>query len=106
MSAETRRQWTDTALQLADLYRSTTTLATAAKALADKPAGAAEGERAAADCRDLGRVTRELQSRVLRLYNAINGSLSHPTADQRAQVDYLSSLSNVIDARLRLAQGK
>jgi hypothetical protein len=91
-------------LQLADLYRSTTTMATSAKALADKPSATSDGDRASAERRDLLRVTRELQSRVLRLYQALNGSLSYPTADQRAQIEYLSSLSNVIDSRLRLAQ--
>jgi photosystem II stability/assembly factor-like uncharacterized protein len=104
VTAEIRRQWTDTVLQLADLYRSSSTLATAAKALADKSAGAPATDLVVADRRELARLTRELQSRVRRLYTAVNASVSYPTADQRAQVEYLSSLSTVIDARLRLAQ--
>jgi hypothetical protein len=99
--AESRRQWTDLALQLAELYRSASTMVASAGALPDKAPATPETDR-----RELGRVTRELQSRVLRLYAAVNDSLSYPTADQRAQLEYLSSLSKVIDARLRLAQSK
>ena len=106
LSAESRRQWTDTVLQLADLYRSTSTLATAAKALADKPGAPPATTRRRPNGARLPAWRSELQARVLRLYQAMNGSLSFPTADQRAQVEYLSSLANVIDARLRLAQSK
>jgi photosystem II stability/assembly factor-like uncharacterized protein len=106
LTADARRQWTDTVLQIADLYRSTSTMAAAARTLADKGGAAGRDDRDGADRRELARVSGELQGRVLRLYRAVSDSLSYPTADQRAQIEYLTTLANLVDARLRLAQGR
>jgi hypothetical protein len=104
---ETRRQWTDTVLQLADLYRSTTTMAETSQGLERKSAAAdPKTDPQVAERRELARLTRELQSRVLRLYQAIDASVSAPTVDQKGRLDYLSTFANVLEARVRLAAGR
>jgi photosystem II stability/assembly factor-like uncharacterized protein len=102
VSPESRRQWTDTLLQLADLYRSVSVMLESARGLAGK-AGADAKDPVAVERRELMRLTGELQSRVGRLYTAISGSLSTPTVDQRAQIEYFSSFANVLESRLRTA---
>jgi hypothetical protein len=59
-------------------------------------AKAADGARAAGGAPDESRnerrrVARELQSRVLRLYRAIEASTGPLTADQRSQLDYFKA---------------
>ncbi len=100
---ETRREWTDTMLRLADLYRSAAAMTESARALDEKVKGADLKDAVAEERRELARLARELRSRVVRLYNAVGASVSTPTVDQRSQIDYLSSLANVIDSRLRVA---
>ncbi len=102
---DVRRQWTDALLQLADLYRTASVMVESAKPLADKQPAADTKDTAAIEGREIGRLTRELQSRAGRLYAGISASATIPTVDQRAQIDYLASFANILDARLRAAGG-
>ena len=102
---EVRRQWTDALLQLTDLYRSASVMVESAKGFADTLSTTETKDPAAIERREIWRLTRELQSRAGRLYTAISGSATIPTVDQRAQLDYLATFANVLEARLRAAGG-
>jgi photosystem II stability/assembly factor-like uncharacterized protein len=71
--AAERKEWTDTLLAIADLYR-------AAAARVDT---VPQAERTSA---------RELQTRLATLYSAVSGSTGPLTADQRSQLQYFSTL--------------
>ena len=94
-----RQRWTETLLEIGALYREAAGLVATARARADSaPAGAA-GTAA----REALRVARELQSRLLRLYQAVSASTGPLTADQRSQLDYFRSFVKLVEARLKPA---
>jgi hypothetical protein len=51
--------------------------------------------------RELNRLTRELQVRLLSLYQAVSESTGPPTGDQQAQMKYFEAMLRVLDARVR-----
>ena len=78
VSPANRKAWTDAMLSVAETYRG---VAATVERLDRQPGAAA----------DLKDVARELQSRVITLYRALDDSTAQPTADQRAQIEFFKS---------------
>jgi photosystem II stability/assembly factor-like uncharacterized protein len=85
--ATEREQWTSTLRDLAVVYADASALMKAADGATGTPDQARNERR---------RVTRELQSRVLRLYRAIDASTGPLTADQRSQLEYFKAFMKTL----------
>jgi hypothetical protein len=104
VSVVDRKAWTDALVSIAQAYRDAAAMVAAVKPAFDKlpkiALGAADSGPSG-ELRDVNRVTRELQTRLLTLYQAVEGSTGAPTADQRSQLKYFEALLKVLDARVR-----
>jgi hypothetical protein len=108
IAPDERKAWTDALLGLAQLYRDAASMLAAVRPAFDKLPKPAEGGKdtpQTAEIRQLYQLTRELQTRLGTLYQAVGGATGVPTADQRAQAKYLEGISRVLDARVRAIKG-
>jgi photosystem II stability/assembly factor-like uncharacterized protein len=96
VSAEERREWTESLLLVYEMYKKVT-------GLMEKAKEAAEAPRAPAEAKELHQTFVELQHRLGTLYGALNGYTGRPTADQRAQQDYFSALVKELESRASAA---
>jgi photosystem II stability/assembly factor-like uncharacterized protein len=85
MTPTERQAWTDTLLDIAEMYRGTAALV----AELSKPEAPPE----------LRRIARELQSRTVTLYRAVGDSTGRPTADQQSQAQFYKTELESLRAR-------
>jgi hypothetical protein len=97
-----RREWTDTLLEIGEMYRSANVMTEQVLGVEEKiskidnpPAETAE-ETAA-----LHKLTFELRRRVRNLYGSVGGWTGPPTAEQRKQMTYLVEAAKQIQPRVR-----
>ena len=99
-----RRGWTERLLTVAGLYESTASLLERVHAYGDRLEALAPTS-ALADARrreveELSRLLREVQSRILSLYNGAAGYIGPLTRDQQSRVDYFSGILNELEPRV------
>jgi photosystem II stability/assembly factor-like uncharacterized protein len=93
ISPEERRRWTETLLQVADIYK---VAAANVQALAKSTGGKATTPAQ----KSLQFTVGEFQSRVATLYSNLSGSTASPTADQRSQIAYYGTLAKELAAKV------
>jgi hypothetical protein len=101
VSADDRRVWRETLVQIGELYIS-------ANGLAEKVLGVEKelGEmdtppqEAQDEATELHKLTFELRRRIVMLYRDVEGWTGPPTEEQRAQMDYLSKAAAELEPRV------
>jgi hypothetical protein len=99
-----RRAWTRTLLRIGALWEQADEAQRAVEAFDDGLGDDAAAD-VAAESAELVRMSDELTRRIRSLYNAVDGWVGGPTADQQAQMQYFTRMTDEIRTRLAAIGG-
>ncbi len=97
-----RREWTETLLEIGEMYRAANAMAGRVLEVEEKLKGLDNPPAQTSDeAEALHELTFELRRRTRDLYGSVGGWTGPPTAEQRKQISYLSDAANQVQPRVR-----